>query len=68
MKKQDAPGTTFSKHDEIARGLLSEDDYLLSEILMSPYSLEQIEKVRDKLNDLINLIRNGETTKLQSQI
>ncbi len=60
MKKQDAPGTTFRKHNEIARGLLSEDNYLLSEILMSPYSLEQIENVRDKLNQLIELIRIGD--------
>ncbi|MEX0985824.1 MAG: prephenate dehydrogenase/arogenate dehydrogenase family protein [Bacteroidales bacterium] len=60
MKEQDAPGTTFRKHNEIARGLLSEDDYLLSEILMSPYSLEQVENVRDKLNHLIKLIKTGD--------
>jgi prephenate dehydrogenase len=60
MKAQDAPGTTFRKHNEIAKGLLSEDDYLLSEILMSPYSLEQVEKVRDQLNHLIELIRKGD--------
>jgi prephenate dehydrogenase len=63
MKAQDAPGTTFRKHHEIAKGLLSEDDYLLSEILMSPYSLEQVENVRDQLNDLIKLIKAGETSK-----
>ncbi|MCK4748630.1 MAG: prephenate dehydrogenase [Bacteroidales bacterium] len=60
MKEQEAPGTTFKKHFGIAEGLLSEDDYLLSEILMSPYSLEQVENVRDQLNDLIALIKNGE--------
>jgi len=60
MKEQDAPGTTFRKHNEIAKGLLSEDDYLLSEILMSPYSLEQVEKVRDQLSHLIDLIRKGD--------
>ena len=36
MKKQDAPGTTFKKHMDIAKGLLSEDDYLLTEILFNP--------------------------------
>ena len=36
MKTQEAPGTTFRKHLEIAKGLLSEDDFLLSEILLSP--------------------------------
>jgi prephenate dehydrogenase len=60
MKEQDAPGTTFRKHNEIARGLLSEDDFLLSEILMSPYSLEQVEKVRDQLSLLIDLIKKGD--------
>lgn len=60
MKQQDAPGTTFRHHHEIAKGLLSEDDYLLSEILMSPYSLEQLENVRNKLNELIELIKKGE--------
>ena len=29
MKKQEAPGTTFRKHFEIAKGLFSEDDFLL---------------------------------------
>jgi len=60
MKEQDAPGTTFRKHNEIARGLLSEDDFLLSEILMSPYSLEQVENVRDELNKLIKMIATSE--------
>jgi prephenate dehydrogenase len=60
MKRQDAPGTTFRKHNEIAKGLLSEDNYLLSEILMSPYSLEQVENVRDKLNQLIEMIKAGD--------
>ncbi len=61
MKEQNAPGTTFRKHNEIAKGLLSEDDFLLSEILMSPYSLEQVENVRDKLNILIGMIREGDS-------
>jgi len=61
MKEQDAPGTTFRKHNEIAKGLLSEDDFLLAEILMSPYSLEQVENVRDKLNMLIGMIKEGDT-------
>jgi prephenate dehydrogenase len=64
MKEQDAPGTTFRKHNEIAKGLLSEDNYLLSEILMSPYSLKQVENVRDKLNELIKTIKEGEADSL----
>lgn len=58
MKEQDAPGTTFKKHFEIAKGLLSEDNYLLSEILLSPYSLKQIEKIALSLDQLIDMIKN----------
>ena len=50
------PGTTFKKHLEIAKGLLSEDDYLLSEILFSPYSLTQLENVTNRLNFLKRVI------------
>ena len=56
MKKQEAPGTTFRKHLEVARGVLSEDDYLLSEILFSPYAAEQVKKINAKLDSLIEII------------
>ena len=36
MKHQKAPGTTFKKHMIIAKGLLSEEDHLLTEILFNP--------------------------------
>jgi prephenate dehydrogenase len=65
MKAQEAPGTTFRKHYEIAKGLLTEDDFLLSEILLSPYSLEQVEKTRDSLNTLIELIHDRNTRGLR---
>jgi prephenate dehydrogenase len=55
------PGTTFKKHFEIAKGLLSEDDYLLSEILFSPYSLAQIENVANRLNFLKRVIEQKDT-------
>lgn len=51
------PGTTFRKHLEIARGLLSEDDYLLAEILFNPYSLPQLEKITQRLEFLKHIIR-----------
>jgi len=57
MKRQDAPGTTFRKHQVIAKGLLNEDDYLLSEILFSPYALEQLEKISERLKYLSEVIR-----------
>lgn len=66
MKKQDAPGTTFRKHHDIAKGLLSEDDYLLTEILMNPYTIEQVENIRQELKHLINLIKNKDTEGLQA--
>ena len=51
MKHQDAPGTTFKKHMAIARGLLSEDDYLLQEILFNPRTPAQVENIRLELKD-----------------
>jgi prephenate dehydrogenase len=65
MKKQDAPGTTFRKHNEIAMGLLSEDDFLLSEILLNPYSLEQLEKISTSLGELTEMVRSRNTTQLR---
>ncbi|MBN1501247.1 MAG: prephenate dehydrogenase [Spirochaetes bacterium] len=57
MKKQDAPGSTFKKHMLIAEGLLSEDDYLVSEILFNPNTLEQVEKINAKLSYLIHILK-----------
>ena len=56
MKKQEAPGTTFRKHLDIARGVLSEDDYLLSEILFNPFTIEQVQKIRTQLAALIRIV------------
>ena len=61
MKKQKAPGTTFQKHLDIAKGLLSEDDFLLSEILFNPYTYEQVENIRYELKILLELIKNKDT-------
>jgi prephenate dehydrogenase len=61
MKYQEAPGTTFKKHLDIAQGLLSENDYLLSEVLFNPYTLPQIEKIQSKLSDLMDMIRAKDT-------
>ena len=66
MKEQEAPGTTFKKHFSIAKGLLSEDDYLLSEILLSPYSLEQIERISEQMQALIEMIKLRDKEKLNA--
>jgi len=57
MKKQEAPGTTFRKHLDIARGLLSEDDHLLAEVMFNPYTIEQIEEISSRLRYLTHIIR-----------
>lgn len=56
MKHQDAPGTTFKRHMKIARGVLSEDDYLLQEILFNPYTSGQVEQIRTELKELLGII------------
>lgn len=66
MKKQEAPGTTFRKHLEIAKGLLfSEDDFLLSEIMFSPHTLEQLEKITSQLNYLREIVGEKNTEKMR---
>jgi len=57
MKKIDAPGTTFKKHMEIAKGLLSEDDFLISEILFNPHTIKQIESINSQLSYLAHIIK-----------
>lgn len=58
MKHQDAPGTTFKRHMRIAKGVLSEDDYLLQEILFNPYTHDQVAQIREELKDLLTIIDN----------
>lgn len=57
LRNQEAPGTTFKRHMDIARGLLSEDDYLLSEIMFNPYTLERIESINQKLSYLTHIVK-----------
>jgi len=57
MTEKAVPGTTFARHREIAKGLLSEDDHLLSEILFNPDSITQLENITNKLEYLKHIIR-----------
>jgi prephenate dehydrogenase len=57
MKKQEAPGTTFRRHLDIARGLLSEDDHLLAEVMFNPNTIRQIEEINSRLTYLTHIIR-----------
>lgn len=65
MKHQDAPGTTFKKHMDIARGLLLEDDFLLTEILFNPHTQEQVEKIRKQLGALLNIVKEKDSDGMQ---
>lgn len=65
MKKQEAPGTTFRKHLDIARGLFSEDDHLLAEIMFNPYTVKQIEEINSRLAYLIHIIRGRDYEEMQ---
>ena len=56
MKHQDAPGTTFKRHMNIAKSVLSEDDGLLREILFNPRTKSHVERIREELKDLIAII------------
>lgn len=56
MKHQDAPGTTFKRHMAIAHGLMSEDDYLLSEILFNPNTSEQLANIQSRLARLQDIV------------
>lgn len=61
MEHQDAPGTTFKRHMAIARGLMSEDDYLLSEILFNPNTPAQLSKIQEKLSQLQEIVANRDS-------
>ncbi|MFA6701651.1 MAG: prephenate dehydrogenase/arogenate dehydrogenase family protein [Dysgonamonadaceae bacterium] len=61
MKHQDAPGTTFKRHMSIAQGLLSEDDFLLTEILFNPYTPGQLEGIRTKLKELLEIVNSHDS-------
>ena len=56
MRHQDAPGTTFKRHMAIAHGLMSEDDYLLQEILFNPHTTHQLDQIKAQLDRLQTII------------
>lgn len=68
MKHQNAPGTTFKKHMTIAKGLLSEDDYLLQEILFNKRTPKQIENIIGELEKLSDIIKNKDEQQMQEYL
>lgn len=65
MKHQDAPGTTYKRHMAIARGLMSEDDFLLTEILFNPHTVKQIGKIQDKLETLKEIVARKDSNAMK---
>ena len=68
MVHQDAPGTTFKRHMKIAQGLMSEDDYLLSEILFNPLTPGQISRIQEELTVLQNIIRHKDSAAMKDYL
>lgn len=65
MEHQDAPGTTFKRHMAIAHGLMSEDDYLLSEILFNPNTPAQLTKIQEKLAQLQKIVADRDSAAMK---
>lgn len=68
MKHQDAPGTTFKRHMAIARGLMSEDDFLLSEIMFNPDTPEQLDKITARLEELKAIVAARDSEAMKSYL
>ncbi len=68
MKHQDAPGTTFKRHMKIARGLMSEDDYLLSEILFNPNTPEQLARIQERLAELQEIVAAHDSDRMKAYL
>ncbi len=68
MKHQDAPGTTFKRHMQIAKGVLGEDDNLLREILFNPYTKDQVSQIREEMGELIEIIETKDEARMQAYL
>lgn len=68
MKHQDAPGTTFKRHMAIARGLMSEEDYLLCEILFNPNTPEQLKQIQIQLSRLQDIVKERDSDKMKAYL
>lgn len=68
MKHQEAPGTTFKRHMQIAEGLMSEDEYLVSEILFNPHTPSQLEGILGKLSELLEIVKNRDSQAMSNYL
>lgn len=60
VDQQSHPGTTWAKHMQIAKGVFSEDEVLLSEVLMNPPTLNKIDHLQEKLDHLKTAIEKSD--------
>lgn len=65
MKHMEAPGTTFKRHEAIARGVLNEDDYLLQEILFNPNTAEQVKNIQKEMDELHDIIEQKDAVRMK---
>lgn len=56
------------QHKAIADGLMSEDDYLLSEILFNPNTSGQLEKIQQKLAELQTIVDRRDPVAMQAYL
>lgn len=68
MEPQQAPGTTFKRHIEIARGLMSEDDYLVSEILFNPNTPDRLENILSQMTELLEIVKRRDSDAMKEYL
>lgn len=68
MEPQQAPGTTFKRHIEIARGLMSEDDYLVSEILFNPNTPDRLENILSQMTELLEIVKRRDSEAMKEYL
>jgi len=65
LKKVETPGTTFKRHMLVAKGLLSEDDRLLTEVMFNPHMIRQLELIGSQLSYLTHIIRGRDAEEMK---
>jgi prephenate dehydrogenase len=64
MEPQSAPGTTFKRHLAIAHGVMSEDEYLISEILFNPNTPERLDIIIQKMEELKDIVTTRDSQRM----
>jgi prephenate dehydrogenase len=59
------PGGTFKRQLEVARALLSEGQEMLREILFSPHTVRQIERISGELTYLGHIVRSKDSEEME---